>query len=208
MGSRKGGIRNLSMKKLGTPIGAGPGTESERLGLEGVGAPPGVRVGTWGFFTRVPAVSSIWVVPKVVVEGEGRPGRRTVVGCFCGLPPDCGACVVLSPVLVFPLGLFWGFDAVGFDWVGALGIETDGVWGVDTEGVLTVGRSAHGTVTVFPSTSTVVQIAASLAVWAPPAPTEPPRPTVRPVAAMRLMNSFVLFIRAAGLLPQRRSPAG
>src|SRR3954447_24196136 len=147
MGSRKGGIRNLSMKKLGTPIGAGPGTESEKLGLEGVGAPPGVRVGSWRFFTRVPAVSSTWVVPKVVVEGEGCPGaagRVTLVGCCWGAPLDCGACVVLSPPPLLPLGLFWGFDWVGVDWVGALGIETDGVWGVDTEGVLPVGRSAHG----------------------------------------------------------------
>jgi hypothetical protein len=29
MGIRNGGIRKLSMKKLGTPIGAGPGSDRE-----------------------------------------------------------------------------------------------------------------------------------------------------------------------------------
>lgn len=41
MGSRKGGIRKDWMKKLGTPIAAGPGSEKEKVGLEGVGTPPG-----------------------------------------------------------------------------------------------------------------------------------------------------------------------
>jgi len=40
MGSRKGGIRNWSMKKFGTPIGAGPGVASEKVGFSGVGTPP------------------------------------------------------------------------------------------------------------------------------------------------------------------------
>jgi hypothetical protein len=39
MGIRKGGIRKLSMKKFGTPIGAGPGVESEKVGFEGAGTP-------------------------------------------------------------------------------------------------------------------------------------------------------------------------
>src|ERR1019366_8374995 len=33
IGSRNGGILKLSMKKFGTPIGAGPGSESENAGL-------------------------------------------------------------------------------------------------------------------------------------------------------------------------------
>jgi len=32
------------MKKFGTPIGAGPGKASVKVGSAGVGAPPGVRV--------------------------------------------------------------------------------------------------------------------------------------------------------------------
>ena len=36
-------MRNFSMKKFGTPIAAGPGWASEKLGLSTVGAPSGVR---------------------------------------------------------------------------------------------------------------------------------------------------------------------
>jgi hypothetical protein len=32
-------MRNESMKKLGTPIGAGPGNDSENVGLEVLGTP-------------------------------------------------------------------------------------------------------------------------------------------------------------------------
>jgi hypothetical protein len=39
MGSRNGGIRKLSMKKFGTPIGAGPGNDREEVGFDGAGAP-------------------------------------------------------------------------------------------------------------------------------------------------------------------------
>src|SRR2546429_122383 len=41
-GSRKGGSRNFSMKKFGTPRGAGPGLESEKVGFCGVGLPSGL----------------------------------------------------------------------------------------------------------------------------------------------------------------------
>ena len=34
-------MRNLSMKKFGTPIGAGPGSASESVGLPSVGWPSG-----------------------------------------------------------------------------------------------------------------------------------------------------------------------
>ena len=44
MGSRNGGIRKLSMKKFGTPIGAAPGSANENVGLDAVGTPP------WPFF--------------------------------------------------------------------------------------------------------------------------------------------------------------
>src|SRR3954451_8515275 len=36
-------MRNLSMKKFGTPMGAGPGRASDRVGLAGVGWPSGWR---------------------------------------------------------------------------------------------------------------------------------------------------------------------
>jgi hypothetical protein len=52
MGSRKGGIWKLSMKKLGTPRGAGPGSANEKVGLAGVGTPGPVGpvlAGDFGF---------------------------------------------------------------------------------------------------------------------------------------------------------------
>ena len=36
-------MRNFSMKKFGTPIGAGPGVASEKLGFDGVGTPFGLE---------------------------------------------------------------------------------------------------------------------------------------------------------------------
>jgi hypothetical protein len=39
MGMRNGGIWNELMKKFGTPIGAGPGSDSENVGLFGEGTP-------------------------------------------------------------------------------------------------------------------------------------------------------------------------
>src|SRR6202012_5124181 len=54
IGIRKGGIRNESMKKLGTPIGAGPGSDSEKVGLVADGTP--LPVG------RLPVVELVLVV--------------------------------------------------------------------------------------------------------------------------------------------------
>ena len=36
-------MRNLSMKKFGTPIGAAPGSASDIVGLASVGTPPALR---------------------------------------------------------------------------------------------------------------------------------------------------------------------
>ena len=38
-------MRNLSMKKFGTPIGAAPGSASEKVGLSSVGEPSSARPG-------------------------------------------------------------------------------------------------------------------------------------------------------------------
>ena len=48
MGSRKGGIANWSIRKLGTPSGAGPKSATVRVGLALVGTPLGLRVGWSG----------------------------------------------------------------------------------------------------------------------------------------------------------------
>ena len=39
-------MRNLSMKKFGTPIGAAPGTATDRAGLEIVGVPSAAIAGS------------------------------------------------------------------------------------------------------------------------------------------------------------------
>src|ERR1700678_3392419 len=51
MGSRAGGIWKLSMKKLGTPIGAGVGSANEYVGFCAVGTSSEVRNGACPFFT-------------------------------------------------------------------------------------------------------------------------------------------------------------
>jgi hypothetical protein len=56
MGIRNGGIRNESMKKLGTPIGAGPGSENEKLGFDGWGTPLPVGPVVAGFLLGARAV--------------------------------------------------------------------------------------------------------------------------------------------------------
>src|SRR3978361_1750121 len=56
-------MRNLSMKKFGTPIGAAPGIASEKVGLSSVGAPSIARPGcafSWRAFLR--AAFSTWLV--------------------------------------------------------------------------------------------------------------------------------------------------
>jgi hypothetical protein len=74
------------MKKLGTPIGAGPGSESEKVGLLVPGTP--LPEGRTAFF----GLAFLW--PEVV-------GGLTVCGCvdgFCFLVglPDSGVGVVLD----------------------------------------------------------------------------------------------------------------
>src|SRR5947209_2620504 len=65
MGSRNGGIWDESMKKFGTPRGAGPGSEKEKVGFEGVGTPLFV-VGGWGLVRRleVPVFCPLVPVPR------------------------------------------------------------------------------------------------------------------------------------------------
>src|SRR3954453_17412029 len=55
MESRKGGIRNLSMKKFGTPMAGAPGWASEKEGMAGVGTPPLPR-SLGGRMLRMPGV--------------------------------------------------------------------------------------------------------------------------------------------------------
>src|ERR1700759_5663917 len=55
---KNGGIRNESMKRFGTPIGAEPGSVSEKLGLAAIGTPfPGRHRDLLGL---PPVVAVVW----------------------------------------------------------------------------------------------------------------------------------------------------
>src|SRR5215213_6091465 len=79
-------MRNLSMKKFGTPIGAAPGVAREKLGFAGVGTPSGRRTGrrvsTVGVCERAWVRERPWVRrgahPEVVVETEPGTDERRV----------------------------------------------------------------------------------------------------------------------------------
>lgn len=75
-------MRNESMKKLGTPIGAGPGSENENVGLLALGTPLPVSGVTFGvvvagdvplpFFLPLP-----FLLPLLLLLAAG----AGVVGC-------------------------------------------------------------------------------------------------------------------------------
>src|SRR5579884_2073781 len=80
------------MKKFGTPIGAAPGSEKEKVGLAAVGTPPGVRsllggggVGAVGTVGAVPPLG--WVLFLVL----GLPPVKPLLLCEEDLffLPDC-----------------------------------------------------------------------------------------------------------------------
>src|SRR3954447_25634302 len=91
-------MRNLSMKKFGTPIGAAPGWASVKPGFSTVGVPSVLRplVARSAFFLAwsltMPSRSFVALVPGSV------PGLWSLVTCECWLPafepgwllPDCG----------------------------------------------------------------------------------------------------------------------
>src|SRR5689334_20362022 len=79
MGRRNGGMRNLSMKKFGTPIAAGPGSAGVKVGFAGVGVPSARCSGPVGSAATgvaaagsVAGVSAFWrrVHPRPAVEAD------------------------------------------------------------------------------------------------------------------------------------------
>ena len=91
-------MRNLSMKKFGTPIGAAPGIASEKVGLSSVGAPsaarPGVRRARL-LLARCPALElrrqllGVEVAGAELLVAARRVGRRRLAAAASG--PVCGA---------------------------------------------------------------------------------------------------------------------
>src|SRR3954468_346280 len=95
MERRNGGIRNLSMKKFGTPIGAAPGRASEKVGLAVVGAPSVARPGLdlWPLFLALRWTSEMSFLPLML------PARKRLLRWRWA-----------SPVVPWPLG--WSFLSV------------------------------------------------------------------------------------------------
>ncbi len=96
-------MRNLSMKKFGTPIGAAPGSASDVVGLASVGTPSALRsadaLSSLSFLT-LPRRSSAAFVPVVCAEALccGTHSTSTVSGLDSEL---------LAPARSFCLGFFF-----------------------------------------------------------------------------------------------------
>ncbi len=109
-------MRNLSMKKFGTPIGAGPGSASEKPGLSGVGWPSTRRSCASRRARRLALGDGSAPVP--VPAGSGRARRFFLpVVCCSAWPSPLGAsgsvgCACCS-------GAVWGGVAAGGAGAGA-----------------------------------------------------------------------------------------
>src|SRR3954452_3697751 len=96
-------MRNFSMKKFGTPIGAGPGTATESVGLVGVGTPCAVRslaARSFAFLTL--SSTSVLVLPSAWGLGI----VASCVDCCCCWPPE-------GLAAVGAVGVDWPVDAGG-----------------------------------------------------------------------------------------------
>src|SRR3954462_9134422 len=98
IGSRNGGIRNLSMKKFGTPIGAAPESACEKVGLAGVGTPSPWRI----------AVASGWPSALAFLEAASSPvALRSALPtvfwpCWPPAETDGGPAVAVGAAAVAP----------------------------------------------------------------------------------------------------------
>src|SRR3954447_7192033 len=101
MGRRKGGMRNFSMKKFGTPGSAGPGVATERVGSLGVGVPSGLRaggaVGVAVAAGRRSSPERTWALPRRFPRARGGcaapPPSAGAVGTAVGVAVAVGGCV-------------------------------------------------------------------------------------------------------------------
>src|SRR3954452_20921478 len=110
-------MRNFSMKKFGTPTGAGPGRAKEKVGFVGVGAPPvsraGAGVSRFSSAASVPRLPSMTSVGSTLLLLErSRSGRDLEDSSFAGalgaVDDGAGAAGAASPVVA----------GAGCDWSG------------------------------------------------------------------------------------------
>lgn len=205
------------MKKLGTPIGAGPGSAKEKLGFEGVGTPPLVRWGgdeeLAGFFffflflddlpdpfdPTVPAgagwLEGCWDFPGELGFGAVVVGVVDVV--VCDLLPEPPVVVVCEPVDVV-VGVL---DVLGVLVVGAVtvGVVTGGGQTLEIR-VAPAGKAAPGgscsctTCPVMVFTVTVQSAATATGIAAKPITVPKEATAVTAILSFRLLNTlgFVL----------------
>ena len=90
-------MRNLSMKKFGTPIGAAPGVATDRPGLSSVGRPLGRRAAACPGARRARAHACAPPCPgRAVTRSLGAPRRSGAACCRSSAarrpsPTDCGS---------------------------------------------------------------------------------------------------------------------
>src|SRR3954447_13588653 len=211
-------MRNLSMKKFGTPIGAGPGRASEKVGLAGVGTPSVARAGALALALRtVPEESCSTVLPAP--STSGRALRLVLPDCFWGFcccwlwdwpwSAGCGASGVACAGCWS--GWVWTWTCAG----GVLGCE-----GAVTSWTLTIppltpgiliwstgvpGGTSTVTVTFWPvaSVTTSVRWSADAGITPAPTPTETAATARAPVRSLRFVDLIrnVLFPPRAFLSP-------
>src|SRR5262245_53363290 len=101
MGSRKGGISKESIRKLGTPIGAGPKVAIVRLGFRAVGEPSGLRSVGSRIFWRSPLAIALAPLPFLFcLPNRPLPPGPALPGFFWAFPEGPTAVVVEPVVLV------------------------------------------------------------------------------------------------------------
>ena len=204
-------MRNLSMKKFGTPIGAAPGSAIEKVGLAAVGAPPSVRPG-FGLALRAFLRAARSTAP-VIFFASTVPTRRFWLRFFSRARVELSGLVVPwvrlgAPRFSLPSGVEVGVGVPGVAvTVGSAGVEVavgtvtgplsmtslivpvmPGIWSWLT-GV--PGGMSTWTSTRWPVISTTVTECSS----AEAGIAATPRPAVAAISAMMPFRRFILGTR-------------
>lgn len=218
-------MRKLSMKKFGTPIGAGPGSEKEKVGFVAVGTPVLVRSGVDGFLVRLAgggvALPTVLLLLSLVCFGVGPAtdlAWRLVDGC-CGLPGPlpCGGpwvevlvdvvVVVTAPVapavvvvvVVVPVVVVEAQLSVTV-WIGPVGTPVVGI-AIEDSGV------PGGTSTEKENVCPVSSVTSRTHCWAEAVGSQAIAPMALATvpAEAKTSNSFRLLNTVAYLLPRTGS---
>jgi hypothetical protein len=196
-------MRNLSMKKFGTPIGAAPGIASEKVGLSSVGEPSGARPRPWlrfrDFFLRTvrstsPVIRLASILPARKVRLRLRPSRVPVepepapaspesapptvrLGApGPSLPSGVGVDVTDGTVGTAAGGVGVGVETGPWSMTSLMGPETPGIWTEPTD-------APGGTSTVVWMRTPVTRTTVTECSWAAAGSAAKPRPTTAAASA-------------------------